>query len=294
MPPRGTGGGGGGGGSGPSGSGGNSSSASPSGDWWTAYLALLDRCAMQPRSWLAGRVRGAVWAVAVAETPSSDSHTPGGHAQQPAGDPGCDGRSAESPGRRHLPGTRPGVLPGGELPLLVLLWTCRLTPAPPDRCFSRTAPSMCAARPSSRPWAAWSSGPSCLPGAPIEQCAPAMSQHHTLCAAPRRYNTLGRLVQGQGAMVAVTKVAVDQLLFAPPFLALILSLCVEAGMPVHAHGLISPLTPTTLPSPLQADDGREWGWGGECEAAAGLGQSGGHQLVPLGPLPVHQLPLRAA
>ena len=82
-----------------------------------------------------------------------------------------------------------------------------------------------------------------------------MSQHHTLCATPRRYNTLGRLVQGQGAMVAVTKVAVDQLLFAPPFLALILSLCVEAGMPVHAHGPPPHSLPPTLPFSLQADDG---------------------------------------
>jgi hypothetical protein len=63
APPRGTGGGGGGGGGGPTGSGGDSSSASP--DWWTAYLALLDRRVLQPVSWLAGRGGGAVWAVVV-------------------------------------------------------------------------------------------------------------------------------------------------------------------------------------------------------------------------------------
>jgi hypothetical protein len=120
---------------------------------------------------------------------------------------------------------------------------------------------MCAAQPSSPPWAAWSSGPSCLPGAPMEQChfcCVACSVHHPIaCAALLRYNTLGRLVQGQGAMVAVTKVAVDQLLFAPPFLALILSLCVslsrhavKTDMHAMAWGCI--LTPHRLTSPSNA------------------------------------------
>ena len=44
----------------------------------------------------------------------------------------------------------------------------------------------------------------------------------------RRYNTLGRLVGGSGAGVAVKKLLIDQFLFAPPFLAAILSLCVAA------------------------------------------------------------------
>jgi hypothetical protein len=51
--------------------------------------------------------------------------------------------------------------------------------------------------------------------------------HHPHCVLERRrYSTLGRLVAGEGAMVAVKKLAADQLLFAPPFLAVILSLCV--------------------------------------------------------------------
>jgi hypothetical protein len=55
----------------------------------------------------------------------------------------------------------------------------------------------------------------------------------------RRYSTLGRLVAGEGAMVAVKKLAADQLLFAPPFLAVILSLCV-----------IYHVVPSANPAPL--------------------------------------------
>ena len=67
-------------------------------------------------------------------------------------------------------------------------------------------------------------------------------------------------------MVAVTKVAVDQLLFAPPFLALILSLCVpKCGMAWHLARQLIPLP--SPPSTLQADDGGEWGGGGAGEAA---------------------------
>ena len=70
-----------------------------------------------------------------------------------------------------------------------------------------------------------------------QECVPSLTLTiRTRVLERRRYSTLGRLVAGEGAMVAVKKLAADQLLFAPPFLAVILSLCVIIMMWLcHLH-----------------------------------------------------------